>query len=166
MMMFNDITLPQTIRNLLLIFGSEISAFIITLFLAPTYIKLLHKYKIGKKLREVASSGERASIFQELHAKKNGTPTMGGILIWGTVLIVVLFSGLSTWLGITEHSLFNRNETWLPIFTLIATAILGAVDDYLNIKEAGKSKGLNIKPKAFWMTLFAILGAMWFHYRL
>ena len=156
----------QIIRNLSLIFGSEISAFLITLLLAPTCIKILHKYKIGKQLREIASTGEKAAIFQELHSKKAGTPTMGGILIWGTVLIVVILSGLSEFLKITEHSLLNRNETWLPIFTLITTAILGAVDDYLNIKNRGKSKGLNIKPKFLWLSLFAAAGAWWFHFKL
>jgi phospho-N-acetylmuramoyl-pentapeptide-transferase len=161
-----ELNLLQNLRNLLLIFGSEISAFFLTLIVAPFFIRLLHKYKIGKKLREIASTGERADIFQELHQKKAGTPTMGGILIWGTTLIIVLLSEIPSALKLTEHSLFNRQETWLPIFTLITVALLGAVDDYLNIKGLGKSKGLNIKPKFLWLTLFATLGAWWFHYRL
>jgi phospho-N-acetylmuramoyl-pentapeptide-transferase len=156
----------ETIRNLSLIFGSQITAFAITIIIAPRFIRLLHKYKIGKQLREIASSGEKATIFQELHFKKAGTPTMGGILIWGVTLIVILLSGISSQLNITEHSLFNRQETLLPIFTLVTTAILGAVDDYLNLKGAGKSKGLNIKPKFLWLTLLATLGALWFYYRL
>lgn len=156
----------QTIRNLSLIFGSQIAAFVITIIIAPKFIQLLHKYKIGKQLREIASTGEKASIFQELHSKKAGTPTMGGILIWGVTLLIVLLSGLSSELKFTEHSLFNREETLLPIFTLIATAILGAVDDYLNLRGMGKSKGLNIKPKFMWLTLLAAAGAWWFHFRL
>lgn len=156
----------QTLRNLSLIFGSQMLAFIITIIVAPKFIKILRKYKIGKQLRTKASTGEIAAVFQELHAKKAGTPTMGGILIWGVTLIVVLLSGLSTQLNFTEHSLLNRQETWLPIFTLIATAILGAVDDYLNLKGAGNSKGLNVKPKFLWLTALAALGGWWFHYRL
>jgi phospho-N-acetylmuramoyl-pentapeptide-transferase len=69
-------------------------------------------------------------------------------------------------LGFTENSLISRNETWLPLATLIATAMLGAVDDYFNIKGLGKGKGLNIKPKFFWLTVFASIGAWWFHYKL
>jgi phospho-N-acetylmuramoyl-pentapeptide-transferase len=134
--------------------------------LAPSFIKLLHKFKCSKQIREFASSGERASIFQSLHGKKKGIPTMGGILIWGSALIIILGSGLSSMLGITENSLINRNETWLPLFTLITTALLGAVDDWFNIKGLGKSKGINIKPKFLWLTLFATLGAFWFYYRL
>jgi phospho-N-acetylmuramoyl-pentapeptide-transferase len=158
--------LSQTIRYLILIFGSLISAFFITLVIAPKFIKLLQKYKIGKQLREIASTGEKASIFAELHGKKKGIPTMGGILIWGTSLIVVFLSPLAAALGWTEHSLLDRKETWLPIFTLITAAILGAIDDYLNLKGMGKSKGLNIKPKFFWLLTLATFGAWWFHFRL
>ncbi len=161
-----DGNITETIRNLALIFGSQITAFVITIIIAPKFIKLLHKYKIGKQLREIASSGEKATIFQELHFKKAGTPTMGGILIWGVTLLVVLLSGVSSELKITANSLFNRQETLLPIFTLLATAILGAVDDYLNLKGQGKSKGLNIKPKFLWLTILATLGGLWFYYRL
>ncbi len=158
--------LLNNIRHLILIFGSLISTFLLTIILAPKFIKLLYKYKCSKQIREFASSGETASVFQSLHGKKKGIPTMGGILIWGTALIIILASSLSSFIGITENSLINRNETWLPLFTLITTALLGAVDDYFNIKGLGKSKGINIKPKFFWLTFFATAGALWFHYRL
>lgn len=154
------------IRYLILIFGSLLLAFFITILLAPGFIKALHKYKIGKQLRDKASTGEEAVIFKELHAKKQGTPTMGGVLIWGTTLIIIMLSGLSEWLGITSNSLFSRQETLLPIFTLVATALLGAIDDYMNLKGHGKSKGINIKPKFLLLTIFATFGAFWFFYRL
>jgi len=158
--------LLSNVRHLLLVFGSEISAFLLAVIVAPWFIKLLYKCKCYKQLREVASSGEQATIYQQLHGKKKGVPTMGGILIWGTALVIVLLSGLSSIFGFTENSLINRNETWLPLFTLVTTALLGAVDDYFNIKGMGKSKGLNIRPKFLWLTLFATAGALWFHYRL
>lgn len=153
-------------RYLTLIFGSLILAFLISLLLAPPLIRILNKYKIGKQLRDRASTGEEAVIFKALHASKQGTPTMGGILIWGTVFIVVALSSLSTWLHITDNSLFSRQETLLPLFTLIATAILGAFDDYLNLKGHGKTKGIDMKPKFLLLTIFATFGAFWFFYRL
>ncbi len=154
------------IRHLILIFSSEIITFLIAILLAPKFIELLKKYKIRKKLREIASSGEKATIFQSLHAKKKGVPTMGGILIWGTTLIVLVGSSISSAIGLTENSLINKQETWLPLFTLITTALLGAVDDWFNIKELGKSKGINIKPKFLWLTFLATIGAFWFYYKL
>jgi phospho-N-acetylmuramoyl-pentapeptide-transferase len=158
--------LLQNIRHLTLIFGSEILSFILTIALAPMFIRLLYKFKCYKQIRENASSGEKATIFQSLHAKKQGIPTMGGILVWGVTFLVVALSGISAMIGLTENSLINRNETWLPLLTLLATALLGAVDDYFNIRGMGKSKGLNIKPKFLWLTLFAAAGALWFHFKL
>lgn len=99
--------ISQNFRYLTLIFGSLILAFLISLLISPPFIRILHKYKIGKQLRDKASTGEEAIIFKELHAKKQGTPTMGGILIWGTTLIVILLSSLSSSLGITDNSLFS-----------------------------------------------------------
>ena len=91
---------------------------------------------------------------------------MGGILIWGTTLIILLFSRLLSYIGLIDHSLINRRETYLPIFTLITVALLGAVDDYFNIRGWGKSHGINIKPKFLWLTAFAALGAWWFYIKL
>ncbi len=152
------------LRQIVLIVGSEMFAFALALALAPAFIRFLHHHKLGKQLRINATSGEKATIFNELHAKKAGTPTMGGVLIWGTVLITLIFSRVLSFFGIIDHALINRNETWLPIFTLITAGLLGLVDDYINIK--GKSKGLNVKPKMFWLLLFSLLGALWFYFKL
>ncbi len=158
--------ITQNFRYLTLIFSSLILAFLISLLLGPHLIKLLHKYKIGKQLRDKASTGEEAVIFKALHAKKQGTPTMGGILIWGTTLLIILLSSFSSHFNLTDNSLFSRQETLLPIFTLVTCALLGALDDYMNLKGRGKSKGIDIKPKFLLLTLFAILGGLWFYYRL
>ncbi len=152
------------LRQIVLIVGSEIFAFALALALAPAFIRFLHHHKLGKQLRINATTGEKATIFNELHAKKAGTPTMGGVLIWGTVLITLLFSRILAATGIIDHSLINRNETWLPIFTLVTTALLGLVDDFINIK--GKSKGLAVRPKMFWLLTFALLGGLWFYFKL
>lgn len=134
--------------------------------LCKPLIQLLKKYGVGKQIREVASDGKLAKLFHALHSKKSGTPTMGGIVIWGSALIVILFSRLLSFLGIVDHSLLNRKETYLPVFTLITMALLGGLDDYLNIKGIGQSKGLHIKPKFFWLILFGTLGALWFYFKL
>lgn len=153
-------------RHFPLIFSSSILAFLVAFSLTPYFIKFLQKNKIGKQIRETDTTGKQASIFRTLHLKKSGTPTMGGVLIWGTVLIVVLFSRLLSYFGLFDKSLLNRKETYLPLFTLVAVALLGAIDDIYNIKSLNKAKGLNVKPKFLWLTLFAILGGVWFHYKL
>ena len=89
----------------------SVLSFVVAILSAPLLTHFLYKYKLGKKIR---NSG-KTPIFSELHAHKAGTPTMGGVLIWGVTLFVIILSGLSTQLNITEHSLFNRQETFLPI---------------------------------------------------
>ncbi|MBU1992467.1 MAG: phospho-N-acetylmuramoyl-pentapeptide-transferase [Patescibacteria group bacterium] len=158
--------MTETVRHLLLILGSGFLAFIVAVFLTPPFTNFLLKNRLGKQIRETSTSGTKAELYRKLHLKKSGTPTMGGILIWGTTIGVILFSRALSALGLIDRSLLNRKETWLVVFTLITTAILGAIDDYFNIKGYGKSKGINVKPKFLWLTLFAALGAVWFYFKL
>ncbi|MBU1446111.1 phospho-N-acetylmuramoyl-pentapeptide-transferase [Patescibacteria group bacterium] len=161
-----ELDFTKLLINLTLIFLSFASAFIFAVIMAEPFIKLLKKFKIHKQIREIASTGEKASLYHELHKGKAGTPTMGGILIWGTVALIVFGSTFLSYIGWIDHSLFNRQETWLPLATLIGVGLLGAVDDFFNIKGIGKSKGINIRPKFFFLLIFALLGALWFHYKL
>lgn len=156
----------ETIQNVTLIAGSSALSFIIAFILAPWFTKQLVKLKIGKQIRENAISGEKSPLFSALHAKKSGTPTMGGLLIWGTIIIVILFSKILASFGIINHSLLNRKETWIPLFTLITCGILGAIDDYLNIKGIGETKGLSAKLKLLWLAIFAGAGGWWFYAKL
>lgn len=160
-----SLDIGTALRHFSLIFGLTIFSFTFVASITPYYHKLLLKYKLRKELRDQAADGRVATIFRKLHSKKQGTPTMGGVLIWFTVAIVVLLSPLAQELGITRFSLLNRNETYVPLFTLIATALLGLFDDYLNIKGVG-NKGLRVKPKFLWLVLFGLLGGMWFHFKL
>lgn len=154
------------VEDLILIFGSSTLAFIIALLLTPWFHRQLIKFKIGKQIREEAFGGGKSTLFANLHAKKSGTPTMGGMLIWSTIIIVVLISMLLKHFGLFGQSLFSRAETWIPLFTLLTCGILGAVDDYLNVKGIGKHKGLSAKLKMFWLLVFSAAGAWWFYYKL
>lgn len=156
----------ELINNLSLIFGSMLLAFVIAISAAPLFTKLLAKFKIGKQIRDNAISGENSTLFTALHAKKSGTPTMGGILIWGTIILVTFFSRVLSAMGYFEHSLLNRKETWIPIFTLGTCGMLGAIDDYLNVRGIGRTKGLSARLKLFWLTILSGIGAYWFHYKL
>lgn len=158
--------LTDTVRHLILILGSGFLGFVVAFLAAPGFIKLLYKFKIGKNIRTIASDGKAAELFHALHSKKAGTPTMGGILIWMSVIIVVILSRFLSFGGLFEHSLLNRAETYMPFITLLVVAALGAIDDIFNIKGWGKSKGLNIKPKMFTLTLFAVAAALWFYFKL
>ncbi len=141
-------------------------AFLFAISATPFFIDLLKKYHIGKNLREEAVDGTMAKIFNALHAKKAGTPSMGGILIWGTVLITVFFSRALSFLGVVNQSILQRSEVYLPLFTLVFVGILGAVDDFLNVRGIGKTKGLNFWIRSSILLFFGLLGALWFYFKL
>ena len=146
----------------LYIFGT----FLFAALIAPLFVKQLIRFNIGKNLREESPDGKVAKIFQKLHAEKKGTPTMGGILIWGIVLFVILFSRFLSFIGVVDHSLLQRSEVYLPLFTMIFVGILGAVDDYFNVKGIGKIKGLSFTVRSSILIFFGLIGGLWFYFKL
>src|SRR3989344_7700602 len=138
--------------NLIKVFSLTALSFILAILWTPVLSHYLYKYKLTKQIRQKTWDGDPAKIFRQMHAKKNGTPTMGGLLIWVTAAVVTLVFNLS------------RRETWLPVFTLVSSGVLGMIDDMLNIK--GVVRGLSAKLKFFFQFLIAGLGAWWFYYKL
>jgi len=149
--------------NLAFLLSYLVVAFILTFALIPPYLKFLWKYKLGKTIREEALVG-KATEFAKLHKDKAGTPTMGmGVvflsifLLVGASAIVLAFAPeIKEYFGITiKYSLWNRNETYLSLFTLASVGLIGLVDDYMNIKGIGRTKGLPAKVKMALLLLFA-----------
>lgn len=148
---------------LILIYSSF--SFFLAFVLCPPFIAFLRKHKVGKNIRDEASGGGQAVLFAALHEKKQGTPTMGGAIVVGAVLFCVLLSRIFSYYGWIEHSLLNRSETYIPLFTLLTCAILGGVDDWLNIKGLWK-KGIPVTPKFIFLLLLSFVGAWWFYAKL
>lgn len=150
-----------------ILFLSTLS-FIFAILSAPLLTHFLYKYKLGKKIR---NNGE-TPIFSELHAHKAGTPTMGGILIWGTVAILMgFFYLLANFFPGDVFQYFNflsRAETLLPLGALLAAAIIGLFDDWLDISGRGVfgGGGLKLRHRLLIYTLIALIGALWFYFKL
>lgn len=142
-------------------------AFFIAFLSTPLLTHFLYKYKCGKQIRDSHS----APIFSALHQAKAGTPTMGGILIWGTVLVLAIVFYL---LGIlfpqsyiANFNFLTRSQTLLPLGALIVSALIGLVDDYLNVKKIGhKGGGLSVVLHLSLMAAIALVGALWFYFKL
>ena len=143
-------------------------SFIFAILSAPLLTHFLYKYKLGKKIRNSGTT----PVFSQLHAHKAGTPTMGGILIWGTVLILILFFyGIAKFLPNDFLSYFNflsRAETLLPLGALVASALIGLFDDWLDVREKGVfgGGGLKLRHRLLIYTLIALIGALWFYLKL
>jgi phospho-N-acetylmuramoyl-pentapeptide-transferase len=149
----------QLVRILLLASLAFIFAFACT----PIITHFLYKYKLGKAIRNNGTT----PIFTALHLHKSGTPTMGGVLIWGTLLVfVAVFYFLSLiFPGLSHLNFFSRSETLLPLVILIFSALVGLADDWLDIRGNGKG-GLKMRHRFIIYTIIAILGAAWFYFKL
>ena len=104
---------------------SIIIAFAISAVLCPVVIPFLHKLKFGQQVRE---EGPQA------HLKKQGTPTMGGLMILTSVIITSLFY-------------IPRYPKIIPVlFMTVGFGIVGFLDDYIKIVMK-RSEGLDPQQK-------------------
>ena len=102
-----------------------IIAFAISAALCPIVIPFLHKLKFGQQVRE---DGPQA------HLKKQGTPTMGGLIILSGIIITSLFY-------------LKDYPRIIPVlFVTVGFGIIGFLDDYIKIVMK-RSEGLNPKQK-------------------
>jgi len=132
----------------------------ISLLIFPLIILFLNKIKARKEILK-----ENAPIFQSLHAKKSGTPTMGGLIFWISPLTLLVFIFLiyffnpefGNWINF-----LNRRETYLPLCFLVLGGVIGAIDDLLGIFAFKNRKGLQIKEKLLIYFAFSLLVAWWF----
>ncbi|MBI4050263.1 MAG: phospho-N-acetylmuramoyl-pentapeptide-transferase [Candidatus Doudnabacteria bacterium] len=137
-----------------LTFALTVLSFLVAMLATPILTHFLFKYKLSKKLRAHTWDGQPASAFLKIHKGKEGTPTMGGVLVWVTVAIVTVLFNLS------------RSQTWLPLFALVASGGLGLIDDLLNVRGTSIARGLSVKLKFIFQFLIAGLGAWWFYEKL
>ncbi|MBL7057860.1 hypothetical protein ISS03_00840, partial [Patescibacteria group bacterium] len=140
-------------------------SFIFTILWTPLLTHFLYKYKVGKQIRNTGVT----PLFSKMHAKKQGTPTMGGLLVWVTVLIFsFLFFYLAKFFPDTileQLNFLSRKETFLPLGVLVATAIVGLVDDWVDLK-GDKKGGFGVARRLFIYSCIAFIGAYWFYYKL
>jgi phospho-N-acetylmuramoyl-pentapeptide-transferase len=100
---------------------ATITALLISFLLGPYIISRLRAWKFGQLIREEGPS---------THRQKEGTPTMGGILILISILVPTLL-----WADLTNTNVL------LMLFTTTALGLLGFLDDYLRVAKRMK-KGL------------------------
>lgn len=138
-------------------------SFLLALVSTPILTHFLYKYRLGKQIRDSVS----APIMSSLHAGKSGTPTMGGILVWLTTLLVALIFYYLDSFDLVHFNFLTRSETLLPLGALVASALVGLVDDWFNVKGLGpKGGGLTMTHRLLIYTGIAIVGAWWFYFKL
>lgn len=161
--------------DIIKVFIPAAAAFSIGIVFAPLLTHYLYKHRVWKKIAgKTALDGSTAVEFEKLrttiHAgTETSTPRMGGILIWATVLFVTI--GL--WLlakvlpiPLTEKlDFFSRSQTWIPLFTLVAGACIGFVNDLLDIHPSGE-RGIRLRTRLLFVVLISSFIGWWFYVKL
>ncbi|MDP3697646.1 MAG: phospho-N-acetylmuramoyl-pentapeptide-transferase [Candidatus Taylorbacteria bacterium] len=156
-----------TIFNVVRIFAMAAMAFFVTLFITPFWSKILYKYQLGKGVVRT----ENAPIFSELHKKKIGIPTMGGVVIWATVALLAfgfwLLGKLYPDTALGSINFLSRGQTWVPFAALLVAALVGLLDDMLGVFRIGPwGGGLRMRDRLIMYALVGAGGAWWFYTKL
>jgi phospho-N-acetylmuramoyl-pentapeptide-transferase len=118
-------------------------AFVVTLIIGRPIVTFLRMRKAAKQVRIDGP---------QTHIVKTGTPTMGGIMIAASVVMITLI-----------FNTVGRLSMLLPIGVLIAAATLGAMDDRLSLLGGKRQGGMTARLKIVWLTLFALVAALILH---
>ena len=122
---------------------STLTALALSIYFGPKLIRALQRMQIGQTVRDDGP---------ESHLSKSGTPTMGGILILGSIITSVLLWGD-----------LNNAYVWVVLFVVASFGIIGFVDDYRKVIRKD-SKGLIARWKYFWQTIAGFATAIFLYW--
>lgn len=125
--------------------------------ITPIYTTIAYRFQFWKKPRENAITGEKASVFSRLHAKKHkrNIPTMAGVIALAAVAIVTI--GFN----------WTREQTWLPLAAMAGAGLVGLIDDIINIRGLKPGiAGLRSSLKFLFISLVALVAGWYFYNKL
>lgn len=165
--------------DILKIFISATLTFFIGIGITPIFTHFAYKYswwkKTGTKGAAGALGGGSTPYFDKIKGDREvetKTPRMGGVVIWASLLVTVIILWVLAQLVpgeiVDKLSFISRNQTWLPLFTLIVGAVVGLADDLLEIKSSqnGKPIGLSRLTRVFVLVCIGLVGGLWFYTKL
>lgn len=163
------------VANLIKVLTPSAIAFIIGISITPVVTHYLYKYACWKKKagKGEGYAGGGTPIFDKLHeGKEVGTPRMGGIVVWASVVLTVaLVWLLARFVGgptLEKLEFLSRTQTWLPLFALMVGALVGLIDDILEVTGTGThfAGGLSLSKRLIVVGAVLIFAAWWFYVKL
>ncbi len=147
-----------------------IITFAIGIAITPVVTHYLFTYKIWKKQGgKTDMLGQAATEFNRLKAEtETKTPRMGGIVIWGSVLLSV--TTLFCLANFTDIQFFSdvfflsRSQTWIPFFTFCVGAVFGFLNDFYDVQHGGR--GVRLSVRLVIISLLATFIGWWFYAKL
>ncbi len=118
-----------------LVFVAVVMSVVLTMVFMPAFIRFLQNRQIGQQVRDDGP---------QTHLVKQGTPTMGGVVMLLGVVVTVFLVGLPD------------PETYLLLGAVVLTGVLGLIDD---MSKVAHERSLGLTPKAKLIGQFLIAGA-------
>lgn len=156
--------------SIIKIFAPAILTFLIGIALTPLLTTYLYQYKVWKKTGgKTAMDGTAASEFNRLHGDgETKTPRMGGIIIWGSVLITIISLSVLAHLFpqalVSQLNFLSREQTWIPFSTLIIGSVVGFWNDVLDVQPG--SRGLRLRERLLFVILLSGYLGWWMYTKL
>ena len=114
--------------------AATLTALFLAFVVGPPLIRRLSALRAGQPIREIGPD----------HQHKEGTPTMGGLLILLSLVVSVLL-----WADLTNRAI------WSVLILTLGYGVLGFIDDYRKVTERD-SAGITARTKLFWQSLLAV----------
>ena len=145
-------------------------SFVVGIACTPLLTYYLYKYKAWKKNGgKLAMDGSTADVFNGLHTEREvRAPRFGGIVVWGSVTIVTV--GVSLLAHVlplpytVQLNFLSRSQTWVPLATFLAGALIGFIDDLYLIRPGGD--GLRLRYRLILVALLSLAISWWFYDKL
>ncbi len=114
-------------------------AFLVPIFITPMFIRIQRRFKIGQKIRQEGP---------DLHQYKTGTPTMGGLVIFFSVALSLLFFQP------------DNIDVYVAFILLCSFGLVGFLDDFIKYYK-GRSLGLKARVKIVLQLMIGVLFFIW-----
>jgi len=169
--------------NVFKVFGLSAFAFFLAIILTPIFTHYFYKYKMWKGHSRSDEANPVSLDFRNIHQQRAAgelnTPRVGGIIIWFSTILTCLI----TWLAFKifpdeltgKLNFLSKNQTWLPLFALIVSSLVGLADDLIQIfgkmgnKFFSDTDGFPSLPRRARIATVIIIGAIgawWFFFPL
>ena len=119
---------------------ASVTAFLLTIMVGPPVIRWLKEMRVGQRVRKKEEVGR----LYDLHQHKEGTPTMGGLLI-----LAALFGSVFLWADVLNRTV---------VLAVLVTAALGGIgflDDWAKLRQKG-ARGLSRRVRLLWQSAVAL----------
>ncbi len=148
--------------------------FFLGILITPFFTDFFYKHKMWKKSPRTIANITTDDFTKNHNTEAElSTPRIGGVIIWASVLLCVLFIYLVSVIfptGLTEKlNFFSRSQTLIPLATLILASLIGLADDLLQIFGKGdyaKDPMIYRKIKIICVCLIGLAISLWFYDKL